>query len=256
MTLDGLRVERDGGIVTVTLDRPARKNAISAAMTDGLLETLSEVAGRAEDRVLVLTSTPPAFTSGADLSEAGKFPSLLSYMRRVGALVLAIHGLPKPTIAALPGAAVGVGANLALACDLVIAAEGASLRELFAARGLSLDGGGSWLLPRLVGLQRAKQLAFFADEISAWDALAFGLVTRVVPDHELDTATEEWAARLAAGPSQALSVIKAQLNGSFERSLAEALEVEAVAQVANVMHPDFAEGLAAFREKRPAVFAS
>jgi 2-(1,2-epoxy-1,2-dihydrophenyl)acetyl-CoA isomerase len=124
----------------LTLDHPERRNALSVAMTDRLLEALTEVAAREEDRVVILRGTGDAFCAGADLTEAAGFPTPLAYMHRVGELVATMHELPKPTIALLTGPAVGIGANLALACDLVVASERAELCEIFSRRGLSLDG--------------------------------------------------------------------------------------------------------------------
>jgi 2-(1,2-epoxy-1,2-dihydrophenyl)acetyl-CoA isomerase len=171
-------------------------------------------------------------------------------MRRVGESVLALHHLPKPTIAKVNGVAAGLGCNYALGCDLVVAAESARFSQIFARRGLSVDGGGTWLLPRLIGLHRAKELAFFADILSAEEAREFGIVNRVVPDAELDKVVEEWAARLAAGPPIALSMTKAMLNHASAVSMAQAVEDEARCQVVNMATADVAEAMQAFLQKR------
>src|SRR4051794_35018310 len=220
-----LLLDRADGVVTVTMNRPKRKNAITAQMEDEIIEVLREVTANKEDRVLVLTGAEGEFCSGADLSDPGELTNDgLFYMRRVSEMILAIHQLPKPTIAKVPGVAAGLGCNLALACDLIVASDAARFSEIFARRGLSLDGGGSWLLPRLLGLHRAKELAFFADIVSAKEAADVGLVNRVVPAGELDAVVDDWARRLAAGPPIALSMTKAMLNNSFSSSLAQALE--------------------------------
>jgi 2-(1,2-epoxy-1,2-dihydrophenyl)acetyl-CoA isomerase len=175
-------------------------------------------------------------------------------MRRISALVLALHELPQPTIAKLDGVAAGLGANLALGCDLIVASDRARITEIFAKRGLAIDGGGSWLLPRLIGLHRAKELAFYADIISAQEAESLGLVNRVLPVDELDAFVDGWAARLAAGPPLALSMTKAMLNASAGMSMLEAVEREAVAQSLNFTTEDTAEAMLAFIQKRPPDF--
>jgi 2-(1,2-epoxy-1,2-dihydrophenyl)acetyl-CoA isomerase len=171
-------------------------------------------------------------------------------MREINAGVLAFHDLPQPTIAKVRGVAVGVAANLALGCDLVLAAEGSRFSEIFTKRGLSLDGGGSWILPRLVGLHTAKEIAFFGDLIDAEDALRMGLLNRVLPDGELDKVCDEWAARLAAAPPIALAQTKRMLNRSFEQSFEQALDDEARSQTVNFGTSDTPEAIRAFMEKR------
>jgi 2-(1,2-epoxy-1,2-dihydrophenyl)acetyl-CoA isomerase len=243
------------GVVTVTLDRPAKKNAINAVMWDELLATFRDVAERDDDRVLVLTGAGGAFCSGADLSDGdrsigGTARHPLARMRHVGDIALALHRLPRPTIAKVGGVAAGAGANLALGCDLIVASDEARFTEIFARRGLSVDAGGSWLLPRLVGLHRAKELAFFADIISAKEAESFGLVNRVVPAGDLDAFVDEWAGRLAAGPPIALAQTKRLLNDGLGLTMGQALENEGAAQTVNFGTRDTAEALAAFLEKR------
>ena len=258
-----IKVDRGGGVVTVTMNRPEKKNAIDAQMTEEIIEVLTEVKATEPDRVMVLTGAGGEFCSGADLTPSGSRSlagdaeggrSGLGSMRRVSALVLAIHQLPQPTIAKVDGVAAGLGANMALGCDLVVASDRARFSEIFARRGLAIDGGGSWLLPRLIGLHRAKELAFFADIISAEEAAQFGIVNRVVPAHELDAFVDAWAARLAAGPPLALSMTKALLNASGTMSMTDAVEREAVAQALNFSTADTAEAMLAFIQKRPPEF--
>jgi 2-(1,2-epoxy-1,2-dihydrophenyl)acetyl-CoA isomerase len=230
-----------------------------------LAETFTHIAGRAEDRVVVLTGAGGDFCSGADLSSRGEGDrgegdrggggrdaggGALERMRRVNASCLALHRLPQPTIAKVRGVAVGAGCNLALGCDLVVAAEGARFSEIFARRGLSLDYGGSWVLPRRVGLHRANELALLAEIVGAAAAAAMGLVNRVLPDAELDAFVDDWARRLAAGPPLALAASKRLLQDSLGSSLEEALEAEAEAQVRNFASADTAEAMRAFLEKR------
>ena len=250
-TIDVVRSDR---IVTVTLNRPAKKNAINGTMWNELLEVFREVAD-SDDRVLVLTGAGDAFCSGADLSDpAGAVGSGLDRMRHVGDVALALHRIPKPTIAKVNGVAAGAGLNMALGCDLVVASDEARFSEIFAKRNLSLDFGGTWLLPRLIGLHRAKELAFFADVISAKEAQDFGIVNRVVAATELDAFVADWAARLAAGPPVALSMTKTMLNSSAATSFAQALEDEARCQSVNFATSDMAEAVAAFVEKRDPKF--
>lgn len=244
-----LRVERSGGVVEVTLDRPAVRNALNGAMWAELLAVFRDVATSTADRVLVLTGAGGAFCSGADLREP-RSGEPLDGMRRVAEVAMALHRLPQPTIAKVTGVAVGAGCNLAFGCDLVVASDDARFSEIFSRRGLSVDCGGSWLLPRRVGLHRAKELAFFADVLSADDAAAMGLVNRVMPLAEVDAFVADWAARLAAGPPIALALTKRLLDDAAGRTMEEALEDEARAQAVNFATADTAEAIAAFVEKR------
>jgi enoyl-CoA hydratase/carnithine racemase len=256
-TIDVTRA--DGGIVTITLNRPEKKNAINAAMWDELLATFQEIGqNEAVDRVVVLTGAGGAFCSGADLSSglsvSERPRNQLYSMRHVSDVCMALHRLPQPTIAKVGGVAAGAGANLAFGCDLIVASDEARFTEIFARRGLSIDGGGSWLLPRLIGLHRAKELAFFADIISAKEAESFGLVNRVVPAGELDAFVDDWAGKLATGPPIALAQTKYLLNNSFQVTLEQAVEDEGRSQTVNMSTADTGEALAAFLEKRPPNF--
>jgi enoyl-CoA hydratase/carnithine racemase len=248
--VETLLVDRVEGVVTVTMNRPEKRNAVNALMWQELEACFREVTQRAEDRVVVLTGSGGAFCSGADLTSLGSADHPLSLMRRVGDVALALHRLPKPTIAKVDGVAAGAGCNMALGCDLIVASPEARFSEIFARRGLSIDFGGSWLLPRLVGLHRAKELALLADVLSADEAYELGLVNRVVPSVEIDGFVDNWARRLAAGPPIALSMTKSLLNRSFESSMAQALEEEGRCQVINFSTADTAEALAAFMDKR------
>jgi len=259
--VETLLVERADGITTVTLHRPDKKNAINGRMWRELIEVFDEVADDRNARVLVITGAGDGFCSGADLTDQDNAEDLtggvgggIRSMRVVGRAALRLHELPLPTIAAVNGVAAGAGLNLALGCDLVIASDRARFSEIFSKRGLSVDFGGSWLLPRLIGMHRAKELVFLADIIDAAEADRIGLVNRVVPHDELDAAVRDIAARLAALPPVQLSVSKRLLNQSLSVSMADALEFEDVAQVLNFQSADTAEAVAAFVQKRPPEF--
>ena len=252
-------VERKDGVVTVVLNRPERKNAGNGRMWQELHETFLDIGRRREDRVLVVTGSGGAFCSGADIADPAGVsgdpddPHLVR-MRFFGDVMLALHHLAKPTIAKIGGVAAGAGLSLALQCDLTVAARSARLSEIFSLRGLSVDGGSSWLLPRLVGLHKAKELAFFADMLSAEEAAAVGLINKVVADDELDATVDEWATRLAAGPPLALSMTKRLLNSGSLVSMEQALEDEARSQTVNFNTADTAEAMRAFRDRRPPKF--
>ncbi len=252
--METLQVERSEDIVTVTLDRPEKKNAINETMWRELQQVARELTDDLSVRVVILTGAGGDFCSGADVTggadPAGPRRHALARMEFIHSVCNAIHDLPMPTIAKVPGVAAGVGMNIALGCDLVVASEVARFSEIFARRGLSLDGGGSWLLPRLVGLHKAKELALFADIISAQDALDLGLVNRVVPLDQLDKVVDEWAARLAAGPPIALRQTKRLLNRSFDQTFEQALDDESRAQTISGATKDSIEAFTAFAEKR------
>jgi 2-(1,2-epoxy-1,2-dihydrophenyl)acetyl-CoA isomerase len=260
-----LRIERDAGVVTLTLSRPERRNAIDIPLWHALTRALREIGERGDDRALVLTGDGGTFCAGGDLSGsaggsgggasgAGGGDPLEAATRTlretVGAACLALHELPKPTIAAVEGTAAGAGANLAFGCDLVVAARDARFGEVFVRRALPLDSGGSWLLPRLVGLQRAKQLAFFGDWLDATEACRIGLVTRVVDGGGAKAQAQAWAQQLAASSPDALACIKRDLNLGLSRSFDQALEAEARSLAECATKPAFAEAVAAFRKSR------
>lgn len=254
--METLIVERDAGLVTVTLNRPAKKNAVTRQSWLELLEVMQQVATDPADRALMITGAGGNFSSGADLTDGSLGPDrpFVQTMREVADSLLRLHRLPKPTIAKVDGVCVGIGLSLALGCDLVVASDRARFSAIFARRGLALDGGSSWLLPRLIGLHKAKELALLADMFSAGDALAMGLVNKVVPVDELDKAVDEWARRLAGGPTVALSLSKTMLNNSFSVSMDQALEDEARSQHVTFSTADVREAMRAFGEKRDAEF--
>lgn len=257
MSADEIHVSRsDEGVVTLTLDNPKRKNAVKPHMWEALREVFAEVSSTPSDRVLIITGSGDDFCAGADLSAngegAGAHP--IHGMSSVNAAAIALHDCGKPTIAKVNGDAVGAGMNLALGCDLIVAADTARFSEIFRRRALSIDFGGSWLLPRLIGLHKAKELTLFGDVISAQDAEAMGLVNRVVPRADLDAFVDDWAKRLLEGPPLALQLSKKLLNNAFHSGLSEALDAEAAAQTVNLTSQDVIEGFKSFMEKRPPEF--
>ncbi len=257
-TFESLLVERDDrGIVTVTLNNPRRKNAIHSLMFRELREVFRSITERPQDRVVILTGAGDAFCSGADLSgtaDSAERLHALHHMRNIGETVLALAQLQQPVIAKVNGDAVGAGMNLALGCDLIYASDRARFSQIFAKRGLSIDFGGSWLLPRFVGMHKAKELALLADVIDAQEADRIGLLNRVLAHDELDAYVDDVAARLAAGPPIALGLTKRLLNEAKDISLAEAVEHEAMAQAVNGATSDMQNAIVAFREKRTATF--
>ena len=257
--METLIVERKDGVVTVTMNRPERKNAANGVMLNELKEVFAEVEDRPDDKVMVLTGAGGAFCSGADLSDPNgpatdPTRSGLSRMRRLGDVALGLHHVTKPTIAKVDGVAVGAGLSLALGCDLVVCSDRARLSMIFAKRSLSLDNGASWLLPRLVGMARAKEIALFGGMWSGQEAADIGLVNRVLPVDELDAFVEEWSASLAAGPPLALSMTKTLLHASSMASMEQAVEDEARCQALNFSTADTAEAMSAFGQKREPVF--
>ena len=243
-----------GGVRTLTLNRPHRRNAIDAELWDALREALTAARGDRGVRALVLTGAGGAFCSGADVSGFVTDTHPMLRMRPLTDVALLLHELPVPTVAKVTGVAVGAGWNLALGCDLVVATPQARFSQIFARRGLSVDCGGSWLLPRLAGMQQAKRLALLADLIDADEARALNLVTWVVPADEIDAFTADLAARLVAGPPVALAQTKALLHENAGRTLREALAAEARAQAVNFAGTDVPEGYAAFVERRAPLF--
>ncbi|GHI06931.1 enoyl-CoA hydratase/isomerase family protein [Streptomyces cellostaticus] len=244
----------------VTLDRPEALNALTPALRDRLIGLLEEASASPDIRAVVLTGTGRGFCAGADLrGGAGggeRIPGDVSRTLRLGAqrLVRAVLDCEKPVIAAVNGTAAGLGAHLALACDLVLAAESARFIEVFVRRGLVPDGGGAYLLPRLIGPHRTKELMFFGDAVPAADAERMGLVNRVVADGDLEKTAREWATRLATGPTRTLALTKHLLNTSLDTDRATAFAAEAAAQEINMTTQDAGEGLRAFVERRSPEF--
>ncbi|MEU2833568.1 enoyl-CoA hydratase-related protein [Streptomyces lavendulae] len=254
----------EGGVSWITLNRPEAMNAVTWEQREHVIALLAEASADPAVRAVVLTATGAGFCAGADLrsqppatptappAPAPRLAGDVSRMIRLGAqrLITAVLDCEKPVIAAVNGTAAGIGAHLALACDLVIAAEGARFIEVFVRRGLVPDGGGAYLLPRLLGPQKAKELLFFGDAVPAEEAARLGLVNKVVPADGLEETARAWAERLAAGPTRALALTKQLVNASLDSDRATALAAEATAQELNMTTADANEGVASFRERR------
>lgn len=253
-----VRSEVADGIATITLARPEAMNALDRTMRQELLDAFRSVERDRAVRAVILTGEGRAFCAGQDLREsfgAGE-PTLTEEIRaRYNPLILAIHRCSRPVIAAINGTAAGAGCSLALACDLRIAAESASILLAFGRIGLVPDSGVSWFLPRIVGSARAADLALVGDAVRAADAERIGLVSRVVPDDALAAEARALALRVAAGSPTALALTKRALAFAAGSSLEEALDHEAWLQGIAGRSADHAEGLVAFREKRPPRFS-
>ncbi|WP_339129985.1 enoyl-CoA hydratase-related protein [Streptomyces sp. f51] len=251
-----IRHTTDNAVSWITLDRPEAMNALTRDQRERVIGLLAAASADPAVRAVVITATGRGFCAGADLRggpPAGeRVPGDVARTIRLGAqrLIAAVLDCEKPVIAAVNGTAAGLGAHLALACDLVLAAEEARFIEVFARRGLVPDGGGAYLLPRLIGPQRAKELMFFGDALSAADAERLGLVNRVVPPGELEKTVRAWAERLAAGPTRALALTKQLVNASLDTDRGGAFAAEAAAQEINMTTRDAVEGVASFVERR------
>jgi enoyl-CoA hydratase/carnithine racemase len=238
-----------GPIARIVLNRPERKNALDTAAWQELQAALAAVAADPSVRVLILTGAGGNFSAGADVGGAStsSHPTQLERMEWFNEIVLAIHRLSVPTIAQVDGLAVGIGMNIALACDFVIASQRARFAQIFIKRALSVDGGGSWLLPRLVGPQRAKAMCLLGDMFTADIALDLGVVTRVVAENELDHVVADLAERLCGHSRLAMAQTKRLLDEAMDLNLEQAMQNEARAQAINVGSDDFAAAIAQFR---------
>ncbi|MFD4936891.1 enoyl-CoA hydratase/isomerase family protein [Streptomyces virginiae] len=256
--MDEVLHRTENNVSWITLNRPEAMNAVTWDQRERVIALLAEASADPAVRAVVVTATGKGFCAGADLRGSPGAPAGervagdVSRMIRLGAqrLITAVLDCEKPVVAAVNGTAAGIGAHLALACDLVIAAEAARFIEVFVRRGLVPDGGGAYLLPRLVGPQKAKELMFFGDAVPAVEAERLGLVNRVVPAEELEATAREWAERLAQGPTRALAMTKQLVNASLDGDRAAALAAEATAQEINMTTADANEGVASFVERR------
>lgn len=246
----------DNGVSWITLNRPEAMNAVTWEQRERVIGLLAEASADPAVRAVVLTATGRGFCAGADLRGAPatgeRVPGDVARTIRLGAqrLIAAVLDCEKPVIAAVNGTAAGIGAHLAFACDLVLAAGSAKFIEVFVRRGLVPDGGGAYLLPRLIGPQRAKELMFFGDSLPAAEAERLGLVNRVVPDEELAETARAWAQRLAGGPTRSIALTKQLVNASMDADRATAFAAEAMAQEINMTTRDANEGVASFVERR------
>ena len=257
---EGLVVDRSGDVVTVIMDRPEVMNAMTGAMFSEFGRIFRDLHADETVRCVVLTGTGGHFCSGAavggqSMRASGPVSSNpLRNLRQIKTSAMALHDCQHPVVAKIRGVAAGAGLNMALGCDLVYAAATARFSEIFARRGLPIDFGGSWVLPRRVGLHRAKELALLAEVIDATEADRIGLVNRVVPEVDLDAHVADVVGRIAAGPPLALSMSKALLNNGGHTSMSQALEAEGQAQATKFGTQDTREAAQAWIEKRQPEF--
>jgi len=258
MTYRFILFEVDQGVARITLNRPDVLNSIHTAMSGELQDALAHATRDQEIRAVLLTGKGRGFCAGQDLDEVrpgGTVNDFAAHARNAYTpIVRGLRALEKPVICAVNGVAAGAGANLALACDLVLAAEEASFVQVFAKIGLVPDTGGTFFLPRLVGLARATALAMLAEKITATQAVEIGLIYRAYPAASLDEEASKLAVHLAAQPTLGLGLTKRLLNASWGNDLETQLELEAECQGAAGRSADYAEGVAAFLAKRKPVF--
>jgi 2-(1,2-epoxy-1,2-dihydrophenyl)acetyl-CoA isomerase len=253
-------VEQDESVVTLTMNRPDMLNAINTLLLQELTEAVEAAAHDDAIRCVVLTGAGRAFGAGQDLTEFGSAHAggdthiVSEHLAKYHRLILVIRHMPKPIIAAIQGVATGISLNIALACDMRIAADNVRLLEAFARIGLVPDGGGGYTLPRLIGLGRAVEMAMLADEVSGPEAERIGLVNRCVPLAELDETTRALAKRLANGPTRTYQLIKELMYTSLDIDLQASLHLERQLQEAAYATADHRESVDAFLHKRAAKF--
>jgi 2-(1,2-epoxy-1,2-dihydrophenyl)acetyl-CoA isomerase len=241
----------DNGVAWIRLNRPQALNAVNGELRRGLAEAVKRAERDEAARVVVVTGEGRAFCAGADVREFGNREGAVADIRGDYELLLTrLRSMPKPTIAAMNGVAAGIGASLALVCDLRYAVPQASFIEAFVKIGLTVDGGVSWLLPRLIGSGKALEMFYTGEPLGAEEAARLGLVNRVLQPDELEPFVRELAERLAAGPSRALGAIKRSVEHAAGSSFEDAVEFEFLLQGAQMQTDDFREGVSAFLEKR------
>jgi len=258
-----LLLARDGPVATLTLNRPEQLNTLDFALVDAMIAAAAEVAADTSLRVVVLRGAGKHFMAGGDLKtfagELTKPPAqrnadFQALINRLHSAVEALHRMPHPVVCGVQGAVAGFGLSLMNASDLVIAADSAYFASAYRNIALTADGGGSWSLPRIVGMRRAMEIMLLAERFDAAQALSWGLVNRVVPAAELDAAVAAVVRNLVDAPLLAVRNARRLLRESLGRSLSEQLAAEAASFGACAATPDFAEGITAFFEKRPARF--
>lgn len=252
-TYQFLRYSVEQGVATITLNRPDVYNALNDEITYELQDALKAVAKDAQVRVVVLTGEGKAFCSGQDLKAASgdqKRSFMQSLHKRYNPIISAMRNLPKPIVCRLNGVAAGAGCSLALACDVIVAAEEATLIEVFINIGLVPDSGSSYFLPRTVGMNKAFELCSMGNRVKATEAVSIGLINRAVPMAELDQAVKFYTDYFAKAPTKSIGLIKRMLNKSVTSALEEMLEYEAYCQEIAGTSNDYKEGVTAFLEKR------
>lgn len=252
-----LKYEVAQGVATITLNRPDVYNALNDEITFELQDALKTVAKDDAVRVVVLTGEGKAFCSGQDLKAASgdqKRSFMQSLYKRYNPIIRAMRTLPKPIICKLNGVAAGAGCSIALACDMIIASEEATLIEVFVNIGLVPDSGSSYFLPRLVGMSKAFELCAMGSRVKAAEAQTLGLITKAVPANELDAAVKTYTDYFAHAPTKAIGLIKKMLNKAATSTLDEMLDYEAYCQEIAGSSADYKEGVTAFLEKRKPVF--
>jgi 2-(1,2-epoxy-1,2-dihydrophenyl)acetyl-CoA isomerase len=248
-------VEIAEGVAWIRLNRPESRNAVDALLRRQLLDAVKQVERDPEVRCLVVTGSGRAFCAGADVREfAARVGTVPEITAEYHGIMTRLRTMPKPVIAAVNGVAAGIGASIAMACDIRIGVPEASFVEAFVRIGLTADGGATWLLPRLVGTGRALEMMFTGDPLGAPEAERLGLLNRIVEPEQLEPTVRELAARLAAGPSAALAAVKRSVNFSADSTLEEAFDYEFHLQGVMMEGEDFREGVTAFLEKRPPKF--
>jgi 2-(1,2-epoxy-1,2-dihydrophenyl)acetyl-CoA isomerase len=248
-----IEYRKEGAVASIVINRPERKNALAADMRRQLRDAFSSADQDDDVRAVILTGAGDTFCAGADVTQMGERDVKTArndLQRNAHALIRCLYEIEKPVIAAVRGAAVGIGLSMMLACDLTIASETARFSCIFARRGLAPDSGAAFFLARLIGLARARELVFTTRFFSAQEAAAMDIVTRVVPDDELERAAAELAQSLAAQPTYALAMAKKMLQFSLSPSLDQFLDFEAMIQPQLRQTQDFREGVASFNEKR------
>lgn len=255
-----LECRKEEGVASITLNRPRALNALNREMIEGLLEAVKQTASDREVKVLLLRGSGRAFCLGADISEFRQAPeqsrrgNLEALLAKSQEIIRLLNGMPKPTVAVINGFATGLGLDLALACDLRIAADRAKLGEAFVSLGLIPDGGGTFFLPRLVGLAKAAEMIFTGEPLSAGEAERIGLINQVVPLPELEKSARQLAAKLARGPAGVIALAKQTLWKNLQGDLSSALKAEAESQKVCLQSQDHREAVQAFLERRTPLF--